>query len=113
MFILKQSESYFWPVTIEFPVDGGKFKKETFEAEFKRISESRIKEATKMVSEESLTDVDFAKEVLVGWKSVHDENGNEVPFSPATKSQLLDLPLVSRAIVFAFFESLSGAKRKN
>lgn len=113
MFVLKQSDSYFWPVSIEFPVDGGKFKKETFEAEFKRISESRIKEATKQVSDGELTDLDFAKEILVGWKNVSDENGNDIPYLESTKAQLLDLPLVSRSIVMSFFESLSGAKRKN
>ena len=89
------------------------FKKETFEAEFKRIPESRIKDATKQVTDGELTDQDFAKEILVGWKSVNDEDGNAVEYSENTKSKLLDFPLVSRALVLAFFESLTGAKRKN
>lgn len=113
MFVLKQSESYVWPVTVEFPIDGGKFKKESFDAEFKRISESRIKEATKQVIDGELNDNDFAKEILVGWASVSDENGNEVPYTESTKAKLLDFPLVAKAIVLAFFDSLSGTKRKN
>ena len=36
-FILAQSDSYSWPVTVEFPVDGGRFEKQTFDAEFKRL----------------------------------------------------------------------------
>ncbi len=39
-FVLKKVSSYKWPVTVEVPVDGGKFKKETFTAIFKKMSRS-------------------------------------------------------------------------
>ena len=32
-----QSPSYRWPVVVEFPVDGGKFDKETFDAENNKV----------------------------------------------------------------------------
>ena len=112
MFIVKQTQSYFWPVKVEFPIDDGKFAKQTFDAEFKRLPESRIKEIAKLVETGDITDLDLAKEILVGWKDVSDGE-NEVTFSENSKEKLLEIPLVAKAVIIGFFESLSGAKRKN
>lgn len=112
MFVIKQSNSYMWPVKVEFPVDDGKFAKQTFDAEFKRMPESRVKEIAKLIEAGEMSDLDLAKEVLVGWKDITDGE-NDVVFSEAAKEKLLEVPLVSKAIIIGFFESLSGAKRKN
>ena len=40
-FVLKQSDTYKWPVTVEIPIDGGRFDKQTFDAEFKRLPQER------------------------------------------------------------------------
>lgn len=111
-FVLKQSTSYTWPITVEFPVDGGRTEKSTFDGEFKRLSQSRIKEITAAVDAGEITDVDIAEEVLVDWSGVTDGQ-EEIPFSKAALAQMLDVPLVASAIVMAFFNSLTGAKRKN
>jgi hypothetical protein len=113
MFVLSQSQSYFWPVEIEMPVSGGKFEKSTFDAEFKRLAQSRIKEILKQLGESDYGDSDLCKEVLVGWKGILDENKAEVPFSESARDQLLDVAVVAGCIVKAFFASLNGAKRKN
>jgi hypothetical protein len=42
-----------------------------------------------------------------------DADGDEVPFSEATKQQLLDIPTVAAAIIVAYFDSLTGTKAKN
>jgi hypothetical protein len=110
-FVLKQSDSYSWPVTVEFPVDGGRFEKQTFDVELKRLSQSRIQEV--IDGKGTTNDADFSKEVVIGWKGVSDIEGAEVPFSTAALDQLLNVPLVGAAIVEAFFASLTGAKRKN
>ena len=39
-FVLKKVSSYKWPVAVDVPVDGGKFKKETFTAIFRKMSRS-------------------------------------------------------------------------
>ncbi|MFZ9654548.1 MAG: phage tail assembly chaperone [Limnohabitans sp.] len=111
-FVLKQSTTYTWPVTVEYPVDGGRTEKSTFDGEFKRLPQSRIKEITAAVEANELTDVDIAEEVLVGWSGVSD-GADEIPFSQSALAQLLEVPLVASAIVMAFFNSLTGAKRKN
>jgi len=113
MFKLAQSPSYKWSVKIELPVDGGKFEKATFDAEFKRISQSRINELRTDMDKPGYSEMDLVKEVLVGWSGVVDADGNEVPYSEGNRDQLLDIPTVAVAIGMAFFESLAGAKRKN
>lgn len=112
MFVLSQSTSYTWPVTVEFPVSGGKYEKATFDAEFKRVTQSKIRELTEAAGAGKLTDPDFAREILVGWSGITNPDG-EVPFSAQALNSLLEMPLVASSIVRAFFESISGARLKN
>lgn len=126
-FVLKQRDSYTWPVTVEVPIDGGRFKRETFDAEFARLPQSRIHEiqlaaarvkSTLERGDEELydtliTDQDIANEVLIGWSGVQDDKGKEVPFSESAKTELLEVPCVADAIVRAFNDSVSKAKSKN
>ena len=110
MFIISQTASYSWPVTVEVPVSGGKFEKQSFDAEFKRLPQSQIVE---LRDAEGTTDIAFAREVLVGWKGIHDANKQELPYSESARDMLLDIPTVATAVVMAFFASLSGSKAKN
>lgn len=124
-FVLKQSTSYKWPVSVKLPADGGKFEKQTFDAEFKRLPQGRINEIQAEVQlrikaaernepvDNSISDQTIADELLVGWAGVVDADGDEVPFSEATKQQLLDIPTVAAAIIVAYFDSLTGTKAKN
>lgn len=113
MFVISQTSSYKWPVAVEFPIDGGRVEKQSFDAEFRRLSQTRIEEIRKLIEDGGITDRDFAREVLIGWNGVIDGNGDPVPFSEATRDALLDVPLVSASIIRAFMESLAGARRKN
>lgn len=113
MFILSQSTSYKWPVTVEFPVDGGKHEKQTFDAEFKRLSQPQIEAMRKRIEEGTTTDRELASDILTGWSGINDDKGDAVPYSEGAREQLLDIPLVAAAIVMSFITSLSGAKRKN
>jgi hypothetical protein len=124
-FVLTQSSSYSWPVSFDVPVDGGRHEKQTFDAELKRLPQSRIIEIQEAVqkrlgaiqrdeeTDEMITDQEIAGEILIGWSGVNDEDANPIPFSEKSKAQLLDVPTVTAAIVTAYFNSLSGAKRKN
>ncbi len=114
MFIIDQSQTYTWPVEVEFPVDGGKTRKETFDGEFKRLSESRIREIQDQINNNEIVhDKILAREILVGWKGVVDNKGEEVPFSQAGLDKLLEVPLVATAIVRSFYKSHAGARIKN
>lgn len=124
-FVLKQSDSYTWPVSIRLPANGGKREKQTFEAEFKRLPQSRINEIQVLAQqrvkaaergedlENGISDQSIADEVLVGWDGIVDGDGEPVPYSKTTKAQLLDVPMLAGALIEAFFESLVEGKRKN
>ena len=124
-FLLKQSDSYTWPVSIKLPANGGKRERQTFDAEFKRLAQSRINEIQREVQQrvkanekgedtgEGISDQSIADEILVGWDGIVDGDGEPVPFSNAVKAQLLDVPMMAGALVAAYFESLVEQKRKN
>jgi hypothetical protein len=112
-FVLKKSNSYKWPVTVDVPVDGGKHERVTFDVEFKDITQSRLQEMAEESAEGNMSDVDIAREVMIGWAGVTDEDGKELPYSITKRDELLDVPLVASAIAGAYLESKQGAKRKN
>lgn len=113
MFILNQAPTYLWPVKVELPVSGGKHEKHTFDAEFRRLSQSRMVEIGKAIDAGTTSDIELAREVLAGWKGIVGADGQDIPYSEAARDALLDVPLVAAAVVMAFFESAAGAKRKN
>ena len=121
-FVLKQSDSYTWPVTLVIPTDGGRREKHTFDAEFKRLPQTRINEIVRQAkgisdgsSDESviLEDQSACAELLVGWSNVVDDSGEEIPFSVKALDQLLELPTIAAQIIRVWTESLEIAKRKN
>jgi hypothetical protein len=111
-FVLKQSDSYSWPVKVDLPEDG-KLKRHTFEAEFKNVSQSRFQEMIDQSSAGEINDIDVVREVMVGWSGILDDKGEEMPFVKAKFEELLDVLGISSAIATAFIESRMGAKRKN
>jgi len=117
-FVLKQSDTYVWPVTFDVPVDGGRHERQTFDGEFKRLPQSKI---GPMVAElqklEDLGDLErfteIAADLLVGWSGINDDNGKEVPFSQKALEQLLEVPFLAVSVLKAYMDSIKGAKRKN
>ena len=121
-FVLKQSATYKWPVTILLPIDGGKKEKHTFDAEFRRLPQSRTEELATQLKMQERSDIDpdqillmkdAAKEILVGWSGVQDDSGEEIPFSEAALEQVLEIQMVAAQIILGWFNSLEVAKRKN
>ena len=106
-FVLKKVASYKWPVSVDVPVDGGKFKKETFTAVFKKISRSGFNELVES-GDDALID-----EIIEGWEGIKDEDGNELEFSDEAKSVLFDDPYVLRAVITAYTDSITGSQAKN
>jgi len=112
MFKLNQSESFSWPVEVMIAGNGGKFTKETFDVEFKRVDESRLQEIAMAVARDDMDDRDVVKEVVVGWGGITD-NGEAVPFSPSNLDRVLEVPGVARAIARSFVAAHRGAAAKN
>jgi hypothetical protein len=113
VFKLKMSESYSWPVSFGLPIDGGKFDKQTFEVEFKRLGEKRLSELLEKSSQGEFDNKSACKEIVVGWKDVKAEDGTEMPFSSTAFDALLDVTGVPMAIFHAFTKSIRGEKEKN
>ena len=106
-FVLKKVSSYKWPVAVDVPVDGGKFKKETFTAIFKKMSRATFSDLVEQGEDALIAGI------LEGWEGIKDEDGDEVPFSKAAQADLCDDPYVLRALISAYSESLGGAQAKN
>lgn len=112
MFKIAQTPTYTWPVVIEQPADGGRTITHTFDAVFKRVTQSEVDDMRKAIEAEQLNNADMVRKVMVGWKGVEDDAG-PVPFCDDALTKLLEVPMVSGSIVLALLHSLSGAKRKN
>lgn len=106
-FVLKKVSTYKWPVEVSVPVDGGKFKKETFTAIFKKMSRSAFND---LIDEGDDALVD---QIIEGWEGIKDEDGEEVPFCAGTKKELFDDPYVLRALIESYTNSITGAAEKN
>lgn len=106
-FVRKKSSTFKWPVTVEFPVDGGRFETESFDAVFKRVGRA---EFTKLVDK---GDTDLIEAVLEGWEGVKDESENDIPFTKAALKDQMDDPCFTKAVIKAYLETLEGAKAKN
>tara|TARA_R100000742_G_C4274834_1_gene94987 strand:+ start:308 stop:652 length:345 start_codon:yes stop_codon:yes gene_type:complete len=112
-FVLDQSDTYKWPVVHEVPVDGGRHEKRTFDVEFKRTTQSRIREIGELVEKGEITDIDLVCEVMIGWEGVTDPDGNAIKFSQKALSRFLEVPMLANSVSEAFFKSVAGKKRKN
>lgn len=106
-FVLKKVSSYKWPVSVDVPVDGGKFKKETFTAIFKKMSRSAFNDLVEQGDDALIA------EIVEGWEGIKDEDGDSIEYSSETRDQLFDDPYVLRAVINAYTESLLGAQAKN
>jgi hypothetical protein len=127
-FVLTQKATYSWPVSFDMPIDGGRFRRETFEAVFNRLPQSRVEEimaaeqGLRIAYERGTGDLkellpvvrSHAAEVMAGWSGIKDVDGGEdLPFTQSALEQILEVPMMAGAILQAYGESLQKAKAKN
>lgn len=106
-FIFKKKDSYFWPVKLKSPSDGGKYETQTLELEFKKLKQKQITEALGVKE-----NADFCRQIVNGWRDARDESGQELAFGEHFES-LLDEPGFAKQIVDQYLASLTGAAEKN
>ena len=124
MFILKKEATFTHPIVFYTPSDGGTQNKETFDAIFKIIPQSRINEIGVQAQKKQkeldegifdgvkISDYMIADEILVGWDGFTDGE-NPKPFTTATKKQLLDIAGVANILVEKYFNEVTKQKTKN
>lgn len=125
MFVIKQSDSYAWPLVFKIPVDDGGYAEQSFTGEFRRLDTAAAEKlSVEIQSYMRAAEVGFfpddmrrpaamAADVLVGWKGVKDGAGEDVKFTPATMKQALAVHGCAIGVLNAWSESLSGGRRKN
>ena len=91
MFILKKEATFTYPIVYFQPADGGTKLKQTFDAIFKILPQSRINELSLLVEKKKkeidkgifdgidINDEKVADEILVGWKGIEADGGK--PFT--------------------------------
>ena len=96
MFILKKEATFTHPIVFYTPDDGGTQRKESFDAIFKIIPQSRINEIRESADRkqkeldqgitdgENISDVLIADEILIGWDGITDGE-TPIPYTKATK----------------------------
>lgn len=111
MFKLGFADRFTYPVSFEVVSDGGKRNKFSFDAVLKRPSREEYQAYIKAAVDGEKSDLDIAREVLLGWKGVQDENGDDLPFSETARDNVLNITPVLPAVIDAFMESNSGKGR--
>ncbi len=109
-FVIKKKNTFVWPVKIKTPVDGGKHESQEISLEFRKIKKSEL---TALTSEAGTSDVKFCKAIIVGWKDVTDEQGNQVEFSEMALSDLIEDLGVASAIVTGYLKAFEVIEAKN
>lgn len=122
MFKISQSNTFTYPVSVDTIIDGGRVQKQNFIATFRRPAteevtswKARIVQASSETHEAyTQCQRELAHAVMDGWSDVRDADGNEVPFSTAALTQILDIHPVPFSIANAWIEAVNGgAKAKN
>lgn len=91
--------------------DGGKRQTHTFDAIFRRLSRAEFQDVLARAQAGELSDIDIANDVLIGWKGIQDEGGDDLPYSEAARDEVLNVWPVLPAVVAAFIEAHSAKGR--
>jgi len=110
---IKQSSTFWWPVSVMIPIDGGRHDKQTFEVEFARLTVSEADKLVREIVSGERNEFEGFGEMVKGWKGVVDD-GEEVPFSASALKQVLEIPTIATSIIQSYKEATSElARRKN
>lgn len=105
MFKIGQTDRFTYPVSVEVVGDNGKRSSYSFDAVFKRLSNDEFVEVSRSAKMGDLPDIDLVRDVLIGWKGIQDEDGNDMPFTEANRDLVLNIWPVTPSIVTAFLEA--------
>jgi len=111
MFKLGKSDSFTYPVKIEIPGENGRPRVETFDGLFRRASREEFQAKMEAAKTGDLDDLALAREVLIGWRGVQDEDGAELEFNATNCELLLNVWPVCPAVVQAWLDAHSPKGR--
>jgi hypothetical protein len=111
---IKQSATFWWPVEVSLPTDGGLYERQTFDVEFARLGLTELTDLRADVMTGKITDLDGFRALVKGWRGVQSD-GEDLPFSDSALKALVEIPGVGLAITATYNAAVEGgaARRKN
>jgi hypothetical protein len=111
---INQSATFWWPVEVSVPVDGGIYERQTFDVQFARMGLSELTDLRADVVSGRIPDIDGFRALVKGWRGVQSD-GQDLPFSDGNLQALVEIPGVGLAITSAYNAAIEGgaARRKN
>lgn len=110
MFKLAMSPTFWSEVKADVVDEKGRRVPIAFDLQFKRLTPREIAEMAP--NGIMRNDTDVLPEIVVDWKRVADDDGNELPFSADNLLKLIDLGLAG-AIAATFLAAQPKARAKN
>jgi len=106
---LSASKTYKTQVNFDMINEAGKKEKQSFEAEFKRLTRDQVKDLV----ESGKSDNEMVSEVMVGWKLTNTDTGEDLPFTDVSRDALLTIPGTGGVTMLAFLETVGASRQKN
>lgn len=113
MFKVATTPTYNATVSVEVRAENGGISRHSFDAVFKRFTQTELEEMHQSVTSGRLSDGELVSAILVGWSGVVDDDGNDLPFTPANRDRVLDIYPVRPTVIDVFFKTIGGARAKN
>lgn len=111
MFQFVDDYEFWWPVTIKLPQDGGGFAKRAIEVRFRVKTQDEI-DAIIELSVDTM-DQELVTAVVVGWRDIETEDGDDLPFTAENLARLVALQYWRVPVLAAYFGALQGVEEKN
>lgn len=113
MFKLAKETTFWWRTEIQVP-SGESKQTVTCELQFRVGVEDDAKDLESYVKG-SLSEFDWIRKKIVGWRQVGDEEGNELPFNDENLARFLAIDYVRNSVSHGYLKAVNGAApaRKN
>lgn len=84
------SPTYYAPVTYYQLAENGEVDEIKFDAQFKRLKASVVKNMFSLSVKDRIDDREVLSRYMVGWRTVQSPDGTAAPFTPAALDELLE-----------------------
>lgn len=121
-FVLAAEHVYWWPVKVKLPDPeqnrAGKIIEQEFRMQFVAIPTDEARALAEEIAalppeEREEREYDLMLRAARGWTGVHDQDGEDLTYSPDLLKSMLQIPFYRAAILRAYADSLTGeAARK-
>ncbi|MFD1914113.1 hypothetical protein [Halodurantibacterium flavum] len=105
MLKISKNPEFTHKVRVRVPVDGG-YSDQEFKARFRVLPWDEVEKLDRNPTEQ-------LRQIWIGWEDIADDQGVPVPYSDAVRDQLAALLYVRVALLSAYSDAISGARRGN